>query len=130
MAATRRSWSLHHGGDERPPGALLAAAGERRCGYSVVTMETRRETYKGHRIEVRPARPPRRGLDAERESASQPELLLDGRRLAYGRLPDGSYYLDDYAYDWRDDLVDLTRRFVDFQESASRTAPPTGTEER
>jgi len=82
-------------------------------------MEPRREEYQGHVIELREARGAR-ARSGDREAAATdddggPELLIDGEPVSYGRLPDGSYALDDYAYDWTGDLVDLARRFIDYQ---------------
>ena len=75
-------------------------------------MEPERQEYKGHRIELRP----REGRQAEREEES--ELLIDDQPVSYGQLPDGRYALEEYAYDWRDDLMDLARRFIDYRERA------------
>lgn len=69
-------------------------------------MEPARYKYKGHRVELR-------AQETGRED--EPELLVDDTPVRYGRLPGGLYYLSDYAYDWTDDLVDLTRRFVDYR---------------
>ena len=46
------------------------------------------------------------------EGENELELLIDDEPIRYGRLPNGSYFLDEYAYDWRDDLMDLARRFI------------------
>lgn len=70
-------------------------------------MKPERKEYAGRRIEVR-----------EREGRL--ELLIDETPVPYGRLPDGKHYLDDYAYDWADDLVDLAQRFVDHQRRAEK----------
>jgi hypothetical protein len=40
--------------------------------------------------------------------------------VRYGRLPDGSYFLDDYAYDWSDDLVEVARRYIDYRERSAK----------
>jgi hypothetical protein len=73
------------------------------------------QEHKGHRIELRrPERGERRAL--EDEGAATPELLIDDRPVRYGQLPDGRYYLEEYAYDWQDDLMDLARRFIDYRE--------------
>lgn len=84
-------------------------------------MEPRREDYKGHVIEVRQA-PADIGAsgDATPEALEPggdggPELLIDGESVRYGQLPDGSFALHDYAYDWTGDLVDLARRYIDYQ---------------
>jgi hypothetical protein len=73
------------------------------------------QEHKGHRIEFR------RPEDGERraredEGAAEPELLIDGQPVRYGQLPDGKYYLEEYAYDWQDDLMDLARRFIDYRD--------------
>lgn len=66
-------------------------------------MKYEQQDHAGHRIEVRPGK-------------DQPELLIDGRPVAYGRLPDGSYFLHEYAYDWTEDLLDLARRYIDYEK--------------
>jgi hypothetical protein len=81
-------------------------------------MEPERQEYKGHRIELR-ARAGReevRAREAEREE--ELELLIDDQPVRYGQLPDGRYALQEYAYDWQDDLMDLARRFIDYRERA------------
>jgi hypothetical protein len=65
-------------------------------------MKPEYEDYEGHRIEIR-----------SREGKS--ELLIDNLALPYGRLPNGKYFLNDYAYDWADDLPDLARRFINYR---------------
>ena len=80
-------------------------------------MEPEREEYKGHRIELRP----REGREAEREEdfdLQDLELRIDEQPVRYGQLPDGRYALEEYAFDWRDDLMDLARRFIDYRERA------------
>lgn len=80
-------------------------------------MEAKSEQYKGHHIELRP-----RGDEAllarEDEGAGEPELLIDGEPVGYGQLPDGSYALHEYAYDWTDNLMDLAKRFIDYRQRA------------
>ena len=79
-------------------------------------MGPEREEYKGHRIELR-AREGReevRAREAEREE--ELELLIDDEPVRYGQLPDGSYALEEYAFDWRGDLMDLAQRFIDYRE--------------
>ena len=71
-------------------------------------MKPEYQEYKGHRIELRPAQ---NTADAVR--GSQPELRIDGETMRYGRLPDGKYFLYEYAYDPRDDLQDLAHVFID-----------------
>jgi len=82
-------------------------------------MEPEREEYKGHRIELRP----REGLDAARAEdleLEDLELHIDEQPVRYGQLPDGRYALEEYAYDWRDDLMELARRFIDYRERAEQ----------
>lgn len=81
-------------------------------------MEPERQEYKGHRIELRAreGREEARAREAEREE--EPELLIDDEPVRYGQLPDGSYAFEEYAFDWRDDLMDLARRFIDYRERA------------
>ncbi len=76
----------------------------------------RQEEYKGHRIELRA----REALSSAREAERQEELelLIDDAPVRYGQLPDGRYFLHEYAYDWRDDLMDLARGFIDYQGRA------------
>ena len=81
-------------------------------------MEPEFQEYKGHRIELR-AREDReevRAREAEREE--ELELLIDDEPVHYGQLPDGRYALQEYAYDWQDNLRDLARRFIDYRERA------------
>jgi hypothetical protein len=73
-------------------------------------MEPAHQDYKGHRIELRA-----RAADELRAPAAEPELLIDDEPIGYGRLPDGLYFLHAYAYDWRDNLMDLARRFIDYR---------------
>ena len=80
-------------------------------------MEPERQEYKGHRIELRPREDVELRADqAEREE--ELELLIDDQPVRYGQLPDGRYALHEYAYDWRDNLMDLARRFIDYRERA------------
>jgi hypothetical protein len=81
-------------------------------------MEPERQEYKGHRIELR-AREGREELRArEAEREEELELLIDDEPVRYGQLPDGRYALEEYAYDWTDDLMDLAQRFIDYRERA------------
>ena len=80
-------------------------------------MQPEHHSYKGHRVELR-RRPDDVPATREVESASEPELLIDGQPVRYGQLPDGSYALHEYAYDWDEDLIDLARRFIDYQDQA------------
>jgi hypothetical protein len=76
-----------------------------------------RRSYHGRAIELRRRR---FELDAE------PELLVDDEPVPYGRLPDGQYYLHEYAYDWRDSLLDLTPRFIDYLTRADEVRRASG----
>lgn len=84
------------------------------------------EEYKGHRIELRVPETDELSMreaepEAEREVKHksnhkiQPELLIDDTPFEYGQLPDGKYFLQEYAYDWRDDLLDLAKGFIDYK---------------
>ena len=82
-------------------------------------MEPEQLDYKGHHIELRarnvdelPA------LGVEREP--QLELLIDNEPILYGQLPDGSYALEEYAYDWHDNLIDLAKKFIDYRDRAEK----------
>ena len=80
-------------------------------------MEPERQEYKGHRIELRP----REGRRAEREEdldLQDLELHIDEQPVRYGQLPDGLYALEEYAFDWTDDLMELARRYIDYREGA------------
>jgi hypothetical protein len=77
-------------------------------------MAPENQEHKGHRIELRmPEDDELRARGDEGEA--KPELLIDDQPVRYGQLPDGQYYLEEYAYDWQDDLMGLARRFVDYR---------------
>ena len=86
-------------------------------------MELERQEYKGHRIELRPregreevrAREAEGGDDLELRDL---ELLIDEQPVRFGQLPDGRYALEEYAFDWTDDLTELARRYIDYRERA------------
>ena len=65
-------------------------------------MKPEYQDFEGHRIEIR-----------HREEKS--ELLIDNAPIGYGRLPDGKFFLHEYAYDWTDDLLELARRFIAYR---------------
>lgn len=82
------------------------------------------EEYKGHRIELRVPEDEELDFGAVNPQAipkskpkkdDRPDLLIDDRPVEYGQLPDGKYFLQKYAYDWRDDLKDLARGYIDYQ---------------
>lgn len=80
-------------------------------------MEPERQEYKGHRIELRaPGGREVRTREARREE--EPELLIDDQPVRYGQLPDGQYFLHEYAYDWHDNLIDVAKRFIDYRDRA------------
>ena len=80
-------------------------------------MEPERQEYKGHRIELRP-REGRPALREEDLDLQDLELHIDEQPIRYGQLPDGRYALEEYAFDWRDDLMDLAQRYIDYRERA------------
>jgi len=68
-----------------------------------------------------------RAREVEREE--ELELLIDDQPVRYGRLPDGSYALHEYAYDWSDNLMDLAKRFIDYRsrtDEIRREREPSG----
>lgn len=71
-------------------------------------MEPQRQEYKGHTIELRTPE----GREEELE------LLIDKQPVRYSQLPDGRYALEEYAYDWQENLPDLARRFIDYRDKA------------
>jgi hypothetical protein len=90
-------------------------------------MGSRRSEYKHHTIEVRTGEDRSAAARAPADSPGtageeERELLIDGEPVAVGRLVDGSYVLEDYAYDPRDDLEDLARRYIDHGERAGEAA--------
>jgi hypothetical protein len=82
-------------------------------------MAPERQEYKGHRIELR-AHPAdeRRAREGKREE--ELDLLIDDQPVHYGSLPDGSYALQEYAYDWSDNLMDLAKKFIDYRDRADK----------
>ena len=86
-------------------------------------MEPERQEYKGHRIELRP-REGREGVRASEAAREEDleledlELRIDEQPVRFGQLPDGRYALEEYAFDWTDDLMDLAQRFIDYRERA------------
>ena len=81
-------------------------------------MQPERQEYNGHRIELRP----REGHEDVRARAAEheeeQELLIDDQPVRHGQLPDGLYALEEYAYDWTDNLIDLARKFIDYRDRA------------
>lgn len=58
--------------------------------------------YENHRIEII-------------YQDNKPQLLIDGKPIRYRQLPGGLYFLYDYAYDWSEDLVEVARKYIDYQ---------------
>jgi hypothetical protein len=78
-------------------------------------MEPEHQEYKGHSIELR-APEGREGRVGAAEREEKLELLIDDESVRYGQLPDGRYALEEYAYDWTDDLMDLAQRYIDYRD--------------
>jgi hypothetical protein len=78
-------------------------------------MEPQLQEYKGHSIELR-APEGREDVRAHEGREEHFELLIDNQPVRYVQLPDGRYALDEYAYDWQENLPDLARRFIDYRE--------------
>ena len=86
-------------------------------------MEPERHEYKGHRIELRPREGREEVRAREAESTEDLELrdlelLIDEQLVRFGQLPDGQYALEEYAFDWTDDLMELARRYIDHRDRA------------
>jgi len=79
-------------------------------------MRQESKEYKGHRIEIRE----REGKPEIREREGEFELVIDNKPVSYGQLPEGLYFLDEYAFDWTDNLMELAQRFIDYQEKADK----------
>lgn len=90
-------------------------------------MEPENQDYKGHYIELRAHEGDLQAFGVESESKL--ELFIDGKPVQYSQLPDGSYALQEYAYDWHDNLIDLAKKFVDYQETAEQIKRETSTDE-
>jgi hypothetical protein len=63
--------------------------------------------YEGRRIEFR-------------EQEGKRELLIDNKAVRYGQLPNGKYFLRDYAYDWSDDLVEVAHRYIKYRQRVEK----------
>jgi hypothetical protein len=53
------------------------------------------------------------------------ELLIDHKAVRYGQLPNGQYFLHQYAYDWSDDLVEVARRLYQVQAKSRKDSART-----
>jgi len=71
-------------------------------------MKPEYQDHKGRRIEIR-------------KRADKSELLIENVPVAYGQLPNGMFFLDNYAYDWTDDLMELARRSIDYRGRVEKT---------
>ena len=91
-------------------------------------MEPQRQEYKGHTIELRApedreevrARGGREELRAPEGREEELELLIDKQPVRYSKLPNGRYALEEYAYDWQENVPDLARRFIDYRDSTAQ----------
>jgi len=63
--------------------------------------------HRGHEIELR---------DTQRGTRRRAELVVDGESIAYGLLFDGTFFLQDNAYEWDRDLRKLATRLVEYRE--------------
>jgi hypothetical protein len=79
-------------------------------------MKPERREYRGHRIELRP--PDDESLRASATPEETLELLIDDEPIRHGRFPDGLFFLEDYAYDWSDDLLDVATKLIDYRQRA------------
>ena len=70
-------------------------------------MKPEHQEYEGHQIELR-------------ELEGKPELLIDNLKVHYGKLPNGQYFLHEYAYDWSDNLITLAQRFIDYRRKVDK----------
>ncbi len=70
-------------------------------------MKPEHHDYEGRRIELR-----------EREGKG--ELFIDDQPVRYGQLPNGQYFLHDYAFDWSDDLIEVVRRFIKYLQRVDK----------
>lgn len=70
-------------------------------------MKSQEEKYEGHLIELQ-------------EKDGKIQLLIDKKPLKYGKLPDGTYYLHEYAYDPSDNLMDLAKKFIKHRNKANK----------
>lgn len=82
-------------------------------------MEPEHQVYKDHNIELR-ARAVGEINALRLEQETEFELLIDNKPVEYGQLPSGQYALHEYAYDPRDNLMDLVRAFIDYKEISEK----------
>ena len=65
------------------------------------------DEYQGHKIEIR-------------RIGKKEELLIDDISINYGQLSNDLYFLDKYAYDWKDNLLELSRSFIKYRSNVER----------
>jgi hypothetical protein len=70
-------------------------------------MKPEHHEYEGRRIELR-------------EHQGKRELLIDHQPVRYGQLPNGQYFLHDYAFDWSDNLAEVARRYIKYQQRVDK----------
>ena len=70
-------------------------------------MKSQQEKYEGSHTELQ-------------EKEGKIQLLIDNKLIKYGQMPDGSYFLYDYAYDPSDNLMDLARKFIKHRNKANK----------
>lgn len=70
-------------------------------------MKPEHHDYEGRRI-------------ALKDRQGKRELLIDDQPVRYGQLPNGEYFLHDYAYDWSDNLVEVARRFIKYRQRVDK----------
>lgn len=71
-------------------------------------MSTEDEEYKGHKIRV----------EGEGKEAT---VHIDDEKYDVGVTTDGEYFLDVYAYDRSDDLMEVVKQYIDFVEETETT---------
>lgn len=69
-------------------------------------LQDARQKYKGHEVVIHRDDPGHR-------------VLIDGEPFRYGRTARG-FYLDVYAYDRSESLIDVVRRYLDYRDAATQ----------
>jgi hypothetical protein len=92
-------------------------------------MEIASENYHGHRIVLRISEPEAKLFD-DAEAVARPTLFIDEEPVSYGQLPDGQYFLREFAYEWRYDLISLARSFADYRDAIAAGAAEVRPSER
>jgi hypothetical protein len=68
------------------------------------------ETYRGHKI-------------ITRKKGKRTELLIDGVRIKFGQDAAGLYYLQPYAYDRAESLLEVVKRYLDYRAKQEKRKP-------